>query len=193
MLFLYKVIIAGITSVINILLNKNEKASSKIVIIASVASEMKRSEKTTSIRFSQHISLKLQWLMERSKEQSIRIGVQPMNRTEIIEEAIKYYYFKIINETRDPDVIERISETVHGEVNTSLRNLHQKVDEILYLAIKNDLGNKVFYRSPSVLPSPKDKQEAIGIIVNEPSRWNDALEEYLMKKWMNEEDHTHGR
>ena len=54
-----------------------------------------------------------------------------------------------------------------------------------------DYGNKIFYRSPSVLPSPKDRAEAISIIVNEPSRWDDALEEYMKKKWMSEKEHVH--
>ena len=51
------------------------------------------------------------------------------------------------------------------------------------MAKKNELGNKLLYRSPSMVPSPPSINEAINIIVNEESRWNNALEEYMYTEY----------
>ncbi|MBR0420383.1 MAG: hypothetical protein IJI66_14570 [Erysipelotrichaceae bacterium] len=152
---------------------------------------MKRSEKTTSIRFNPDIDYKLAWLREEDERTSRRTGVNPMNRTQIIEEAVKLYYFKKLNETQDPDVVERINELITDQVKAAMNVVLRDIEEILFLAIKNDLGNKVFYRSPSVLPAPESRQEAIDVITEEESRWDMALEEYMHIKWKKEDVHTH--
>ena len=142
---------------------------------------MVKKEKIVSVRLSEDTLAKLDMLMELNKHDSeSQIDVR-MTKTDIMEEAIKELYFKKVNESQDADVVERIAELVHDEVNSSLTNLHKKIDEVLYLTIKNDLGNKLLYRSPNLIPSPKDLNDAIDIIV-EPSRWDDALEEYLQNK-----------
>ena len=152
---------------------------------------MKRSEKTTSIRFNPDIDSKLAWLKEEEESVSKRMGVKPRNRTQIIEEAVKFYYFKKIDETQDADVVERINELIADHVGAAMNGIINDIEEILFLAIKNDLGNKVFYRSPSVLPAPESRQEAIDVITEEESRWDMALEEYMQNKWKGEEVHTH--
>ena len=152
---------------------------------------MANNENVLTVRLSESILLKLENLVDVRNRELERIGMKKIGKKEIVEEAIKEMYFKMINRTRDPDVVERVQAMVHDEVESSLGNLHRKTDEILFLSIKNDYGNKIFYRSPSVLPSPKDRAEAISIIVNEPSRWDDALEEYMKKKWMSEKEHVH--
>ena len=152
---------------------------------------MKRSEKTTSIRFNPDIDYKLAWLREEDERTSRRTGVNPMNRTQIIEEAVQLYYFKKLNETQDPDVVERINELITDQVKSAMNVVLRDIEEILFLAIKNDLGNKVFYRSPSVLPAPESRQEAIDVITEEESRWDMALEEYMHIKWKKEDVHTH--
>ena len=73
---------------------------------------------------------------------------------------------------------------------------HDKVipkvmDELLFLSIKNDLGNRAFYRSPSVLPAPKSKEQAIEVIIEETSMWDLALEEYMNYKWSRKKVHHH--
>ncbi len=152
---------------------------------------MKRSEKTTSIRFNSDIDSKLAWLKEEEESVSKRMGVRPRNRTQIIEEAVKLYYFKKINETQDADVVERINELIADHIGAAMNRIINDIEEILFLAIKNDLGNKVFYRSPSVLPAPESRQEAIDVITEEESRWDMALEEYMHSKWKSEDVHTH--
>ena len=152
---------------------------------------MANNENVLTVRLSESILLKLENLVDVRNRELERIGMKKIGKKEIVEEAIKEIYFRMINRTRDPDVVERVQAMVHDEVKSSLGNLHRKTDEILFLSIKNDYGNKIFYRSPSVLPSPKDRAEAISIIVNEPSRWDDALEEYMKKKWMSEKEHVH--
>ncbi len=152
---------------------------------------MKRSEKTTSIRFNSDIDSKLAWLKEEEESVSKRMGVRPRNRTQIIEEAVKLYYFKKINETQDADVVERINELIADHIGAAMNRIINDIEEILVLAIKNDLGNKVFYRSPSVLPAPESRQEAIDVITEEESRWDMALEEYMHSKWKSEDVHTH--
>ena len=152
---------------------------------------MKRSEKTTSIRFNPDIDSKLAWLKQEEESVSDRMGVKPRNRTQIIEEAVKLYYFKKINETQDADVVKRINELIADHVGAAMNKIINDIEEILFLAIKNDLGNKVFYRSPSVLPAPESRQEAIDVIIEEESRWDMALEEYMHSKWISEDVHTH--
>ena len=67
----------------------------------------------------------------------------------------------------------------------------EEMDELLFLSIKNDLGNRVFYRSPSVLSAPDSKAQAIEVIINEESMWDLALEEYMNHKWSIEKVHHH--
>ena len=141
---------------------------------------MNKNEKTTSIRFSPDIDSKISWLLENDRTNSKRTGMKPSNRTQIIEEAISQYYYSRINETRDADVVGRISQTIDDKVNASMNNLHGKIDQILYLINKLDLGTKVLYRSPSVMPAPKDVDQAIRIISNEESKWYNAIEEIMM-------------
>lgn len=141
---------------------------------------MNKNEKTTSIRFSPDIDSKISWLLENDRTNSKRTGMKPSNRTQIIEEAISQYYYSRINETRDADVVGRISQTIDDKVNASMNNLHGKIDQILYLVNKLDLGTKVLYRSPSVMPAPKDVDQAIRIISNEESKWYNAIEEIMM-------------
>ena len=141
---------------------------------------MNKNEKTTSIRFSPDIDSKISWLLENDRTNSKRTGMKPSNRTQIIEEAISQYYYSRINETKDADVVGRISQTIDDKVNASMNNLHGKIDQILYLVNKLDLGTKVLYRSPSVMPAPKDVDQAIRIISNEESKWYNAIEEIMM-------------
>ena len=87
--------------------------------------------------------------------------------------------------------MERIDELIADHIGAAMTTIINDIEEILFLAIKNDLGNKVFYRSPSVLPAPESRQEAIDVITEEESRWDMALEEYMHSKWMSEDVHTH--
>ena len=84
-----------------------------------------------------------------------------MTKTEIVAEAIKELYYKSINKTQDADIVGRISMTVDDKVNASMHQLQSKVDQILFLINKLDLGTKVLYRSPSVLPPPKNTKQLL--------------------------------
>ena len=105
----------------------------------------------------------------------------------LVEEAIKELYFKMINTTQDGDVVDRVNRLVNDQENVKIENLQRKVDRILYLAVKNDFGNKLVYRSPSIIPPPPDMDDAIEIIVDEESGWDNALEEYLMSAMKNDD------
>ena len=154
---------------------------------------MNKNEKTTSIRFSPDIDSKIAWLKDEESKVSKQMGVKPKNRTQIIEDAIKFYYYKRINDTQDADVVERIGGLVSDQVDAAMSYIRESIDEILFLSIKNDLGNRVLYRSPSVLPAPKDKEQAMRVIMNETSMWDLALEEYLMDRWAREKVLIHVR
>lgn len=143
---------------------------------------MDKYERTTSFRFPEDIYNKLDILFEYYSNEEKRIGGKEKTRTEIIQEAINELYYKMINKTMDADVVGRISMTVDDRVNASMNNLQSKIDQILYLVNKLDLGTKVLYRSPSVLPPPKSIEQAINIIVNERSGWYSAIEEHMMSK-----------
>lgn len=144
---------------------------------------MANSEKVIGFRFDEDILKKLDWLLREDEKECERMGVKPQTRKEIIEEAIKELYFKRINSKQDADVVERIAEMVHDEVGVSMNNLHRKIDEILFLTIKNDYGNKLLYRSPSVLPVPENTAEVNYTIENEKSKWDLALEEFMNREW----------
>ncbi len=143
---------------------------------------MDKYERTTSFRFPEDIYNKLDILFEYYSNETKRIGGKEKTRTEIIQEAINELYYKMINKTMDADVVGRISMTVDDRVNASMNNFQSKIDQILYLVNKLDLGTKVLYRSPSVLPPPKSVEQAINIIVNERSGWYSAIEEHMMSK-----------
>ncbi len=141
---------------------------------------MVKYERTTSFRFPDDIYKKLDILYEYYSSEAKRIGDKPKTKTEIIENAIQDLYYKMINRTQDADVVGRITQTVDDRVNAAMNHVERKIDQILYLTIKNDFGNKLLYRSPSIVPPPPNMDDAIEIIVDEESGWNNALEEYLM-------------
>lgn len=141
---------------------------------------MEKYERTTSFRFPEDIYNKIDILYEYYAKEAKRIGGKEKTRTEIMQDAVNELYYKMINHTQDADVVGRISHTIDDKVNASMNNLHGKIDQILYLVNKLDLGTKVLYRSPSVMPAPKDVDQAIRIITNEESKWYNAIEEIMM-------------
>ncbi len=152
---------------------------------------MARNEKVIGLRFDEDILGKLDYLIEEDRNTAQRMGVTQRSRRQIIEDALKDCYYRKINETQDGDVVERLSGMVADQVSAAMSGIVKDIEEILFLAIKNDLGNRVFYRSPSVLPAPDSKAQAIEVIVNEESMWDLALEEYLMNRWARENVHLH--
>lgn len=142
---------------------------------------MNKNEKTTSIRFSPDIDAKISWLLDYDRENAKRTGMKPSNRTQIIEEAISEYYYRKINKVQDADVVGRITHTVDDRVSAAMNRVESKIDQILYMTIKNDLGNKLLYRSPNIIPSVPDVNDAMEII-DEESRWDNALEKYMMSR-----------
>ncbi len=143
---------------------------------------MKKYERTTSYRFSEDTYQKLDLIYESRKKDSDRMKLKPVNRNQIVEEAIRDLYFKMINETQDGDVVDRVGRMVEDRVNVSMNNLHKKIDEILYYAIKNDYGNKLLFRSPSIIPPAPSILDCIKIISEEESGWNNALEEFMFSE-----------
>ena len=143
---------------------------------------MSKNDNVLTIRLSPDMLLKLDELIGFYEEEANRIGMRPGGKKEIVEDAIRDLYYKKINETRDGDVVDRINSIVEDRVNVSMNNLHRKIDELLYLTIKNDYGNKLIYRSPGIIPPPPEISDAIEIIVDERSGWNDALDEFMLKR-----------
>jgi len=154
---------------------------------------MNKYERTTSYRFSKDTYQKLDMIYEDEKRKTDRMNLKAKGRNQIVEEAIRDRYFRMINDSQDADIVERISGLISDQVNAAMNNIQQRIDEILFLTIKNDLGNRVLYRSPSVLPAPKDKNQAMRVIMNETSMWDLALEEYLMDRWAREKVLIHVR
>ena len=133
-----------------------------------------------TVRLDKDCLKKLDKLIEFEKAEARRIGFKAGGKKAIIEDAIRELYYKKINKTMDADIVGRISMTVDDKVNTSMHDISKKIDQILYLTVKNDYGNKLLYRSPGILPPPPMMDDAIEIIVEEESGWNNALEEYMM-------------
>lgn len=144
-----------------------------------------------SFRFEEHILEKIDYLVEKENEKLRRFSLKPVTKKHVMEEIIKDYYYRQINNSRDADVVDRINELIIGQVKVAMGGIINDIEEILFLCIKNDLGNRVFYRSPSVLPAPDSKETAIEVITEETSKWDLALEEYMYRKWKNEKVHVH--
>lgn len=141
---------------------------------------MDKYERTTSFRFPEDIYNKLDILYEYYAKEANRIGGKEKTKTEIMQDAVNELYYKMINKTQDADTVGRINQTINDRVNASMNNLEKKVDEILYLSIKNDLGNKLLYRCQGFLTPPDDIEEALDMIIEEESDWDTALEEAMM-------------
>ncbi len=147
---------------------------------------MAKNDNVLTVRLSEDVLTKFEELLETYNRQHGRVGDKPVEKREIIEEAIRDLYYKKINESQDADVVKRINNMVDDKINSSLNNLKKTIDDIWFMAKKNELGNKLLYRSPSMVPSPPSVPDAINIIVNEESRWNNALEEYMYTKYNKE-------
>ncbi len=148
----------------------------------------KNNSNVLTVRLDGDCLTKLDKLLKFEKAEAKRIRKPGGGKKEIIEEAIRELYYKKINKTQDADVVGRISMTVDDKVNASVKILNDKIDDIRYLIHKLDLGTKVLYRSPSVLPPPKNSKQAINIIINEESGWYNAIEEYMMTQIPRKED-----
>ena len=145
--------------------------------------QMKKKEnRVMSFRFEDHVLNKIDYLMQEDKKKLEKMGIKPRTRKELVEGIIDDYYLRYITKTRDPDILKRIDLMVEDTANNRFKGIEDKIDELLFLAIKSDLGKRVFYRSPSVLPAPKSKRQALNIILNETSMWDEALEEYMRDK-----------
>lgn len=152
---------------------------------------MSKENTVISFRFDESISEKLDFLVEKENEKLRGFNLKPITRKQVMEQIIKEQYCRYINNSRDADVVDRINELIIDQVKAAMGGIIDNIEEILFLCIKNDLGNRVFYRSPSVLPAPDSKETAIEVITEETSRWDLALEEYMYRKWKNEKVHVH--
>lgn len=144
----------------------------------------KKENRVMSFRFDDHILSKIDYLMEEDKKKLAKMGIPPRTRKELIEGIIENYYLREITKTRDPDVVKRIEMMVNDAADTRFKEIEGKINELLYLTIKSDLGKKVLYRSPSVLPAPKDIDQAVRILVNEESAWDNALEKIMKDDYL---------
>ena len=86
-----------------------------------------------SFRFEDHILNKVDWLVDKENEKLKGLGIKPKTRKQVIEEIIEKYYFDIINEFRDPDVVNRISNMVKDQTDIHYDVLRKRLDEILYM------------------------------------------------------------
>ncbi|MBR4470375.1 MAG: hypothetical protein IKS54_03560 [Erysipelotrichaceae bacterium] len=144
---------------------------------------MKKQKKVLSFRFKDHILEKIDYLIQQDARKTEELGVKPRTRTQIIENAIQDYYLRQIDGDRDPDIVERISRMVSDAADVRFGSIKRIVDEILFYAIKNDLGNKVFYEYSDEMPDPGSIQKALSMIAEKDTVWDDSLNEYLRQRW----------
>ncbi|MBR0420650.1 MAG: hypothetical protein IJI66_15915 [Erysipelotrichaceae bacterium] len=143
---------------------------------------MKKQKKVLSFRFKDHILEKIDYLIQQDARKTEELGVKPRTRTQIIEDAIQDYYLRQIDGDRDPDIVERISRMVSDAADVRFGSIKRIVDEILFLVIKHDIGNKMFFRSNNILPKCPEKSKAISYFA-EDSAWDNALQEYVSQRW----------
>lgn len=176
------------------LLQINENKERRIVASCyKLRINMDKYERTTSFRFPEDIYSKLDILYEYYSSEAKRIGGKEKTKTEIMQEAVNELYYKMINKTQDADTVDRISRTVDDKVNVSMNSLCSKIDEILFLCIKNDLGNKLLYRCPDFIKCPSDREKALDMITEEEADWDNALEEAMMYAVENDVKDKDGR
>jgi plasmid maintenance system killer protein len=147
--------------------------------------------KVYSFRFSNSTLDEIDYLLEDEKKIAWDDRRKAKNRLEIVEDAINEKYLRRVNQIQGAELKEQIGKIISEKVNKEMKEIKEEMDELLFLSIKNDLGNRVFYRSPSVLPAPDSKAQAIDVIINEESMWDLALEEYMKYKWSKEKVHHH--
>ena len=143
---------------------------------------MKKQKKVLSFRFKDHILEKIDYLIQQDVRKTEELGIKPRTRTQIIEDAIQDYYLRQIDGDRDPDTVERISRMVNDAADVRFGSIKRIVDEILFLVIKHDIGNKMFFRSNNILPECPEKSKAISFFA-EDSAWDNALQEYVSQRW----------
>ena len=154
---------------------------------------MAKYEKVISFRLEKNIVDMIDWLINHKSEELKRSDGETvkLSRTDIVEMAIRNLYYISVGNSRDADVVERLNIFVKDSVNHSMNALNSRIDELTFIVKKIELGNKVLYRSPSVLPPPNDIDQAIRILVNERSGWNDALDEYMLNAWRSNKIKNH--
>lgn len=148
----------------------------------------KKEDRVMSFRFDDHVLSKIDYLMEEDKKKMERLGIRPRTRKQLVEGIIEDYYLRYITKSRDPDVVKRIANMVDDAADIRFKGIEDKIDQLLYLTNKLDLGTKVLYRSPSVLPAPKDVEQAIRIITNEESKWYNAIDEIMINRIRKKDD-----
>ena len=144
---------------------------------------MKEDKRVLSFRFKEHILKKIDYLVEENRKQMEELGVTPKTRTQIVEDIIQDYYLRSINENRDPDLKERIAIMVDDAADARFKSIKGAIDEILFYAVKNDLGNKVFYEHSDAMPDPGNRHKALGMIGEKDTIWDETLNDYLKDRW----------
>jgi plasmid maintenance system killer protein len=117
--------------------------------------------KVYSFRFSNSTLDEIDYLLEDEKKIAWDDRRKAKNRLEIVEDAINEKYLRRVNQIQGAELKEQIGKIISEKVNKEMKEIKEEMDELLFLSIKNDLGNRVFYRSPSVLPAPDSKAQAI--------------------------------
>ena len=87
----------------------------------------KKENRVMSFRFEDHILNKIDWLVDKENEKLKGLGIKPKTRKQIIEEIIEKHYFDIINESRDPDVVGRISNMVKDQTDIHYDALRKRL------------------------------------------------------------------
>ena len=153
--------------------------------LLQIGGRMSKYDKVMSFRMSRDIIEKLDFLVkyEQERPRDYNEPLVKINRTLVVEKAINRYYLEIIGNDTDKDMADRINEITDNTINNKIYNFERKLDYLLFLSIKNDLGNKLLYRSPGIIPPPPNIEDCIEIIVDERSGWNDALDEFLNEEW----------
>ena len=139
--------------------------------------------KVYSFRFSENTLNQIDYLLEDDRKIAWNDRRKAKNRLEIVEDAINEKYLRRVNQIQGNELKDQIGNIISKEMEEQLREIKQQMDEVLYFTIKNDYGNKLLYRSPGIIPPPPYMDDAIEIIVDEESGWNNALEEYMYTVW----------
>ena len=98
----------------------------------------KKENRVMSFRFGDHVLEKIDYLMEEDKKKLEKMGIKPKTRKELVEGIIEDYYLRYITKSRDPDVVNRIASMVDDVTETRFKGIEDKIDELLFLAVKND-------------------------------------------------------
>ncbi len=101
--------------------------------------------KVYSFRFPEDTLNQIDYLLEDDKKIVWNDRRKAKNRLVIVEDAIYEKYIRRVNDIQGKELKDQIGKIVSEKIQESMEGINKQLEELLYIAIKSDLGKKLFY------------------------------------------------